>query len=77
MKYRVPVIYTFEGYFDIDAESKEAAVELANKDCGLTIGEVHSSLNDEDVYWDFPVHPETEIGEAKKIITLVKVDPKN
>ena len=62
MKYRVPVTYKFEGYFDIEADNEAEAVEFASKHCGLTIGEVHSTLNDEDVDWNFPVHPEEEFG---------------
>ena len=66
--YRVPVKYTFTGYYEIKAESKEEAREYAEKHCGLCLGgDIHTTLNDEDVTWEFGVHPHTAIGGAKKI----------
>lgn len=60
--YTVPVKFVFEGQFFIKADSKEQAKEYADKHCGLVIGgDIHSSLPDEDVDWDFPVHPQKVI----------------
>lgn len=57
--YTVPVKFVFEGQFFIKADSKEQAKEYAEKHCGLVIGgDIHSSLPDENVSWDFPVHPQ-------------------
>ena len=39
--------------------SKAQAEEYAEKHCGLVLGgDIHSSLPDEMVNWDFPIHPE-------------------
>ena len=66
MKFTVPVSYTFLGHFEIEADSPEQAEEYAEKHCGLVIGgDIHSSLPDEDVDWDFDMHPEKTIGEAE------------
>lgn len=57
--YTVPVKFVFEGKFFIKADSKEQAKEFADKQCGMvTNNGIHSTLSDEDVNWDFPVHPE-------------------
>ena len=76
MKYRIPVTYTFEGYFDIEADSKAQAEASASNDCGMTTSNgIHSNLSDEDIDWEFPVHPEEKIGSAKKIIIIAEVKP--
>lgn len=57
--YTVPVKFVFEGRFFIKADSKEQAKEYAHKHCGMvTSNGIHSTLPDEDVDWDFPVHPQ-------------------
>lgn len=58
--YTVPVKFVFEGQFFIKADSKEQAQEYAEKHCGLTLisNGIHSTLPDEDVDWDFSVHPQ-------------------
>ncbi|GHT83186.1 hypothetical protein FACS1894137_03660 [Spirochaetia bacterium] len=55
--------FIFTGIFFVAAESKEQAAEYVNKHCGLVIGgNIHSTLPANEVDWDFPVHPDTEIG---------------
>jgi hypothetical protein len=62
--YKIPVTYLFSGVFFIAASSEEEAREKAENHCGLVIGgDIHSTLNNEDVQWDFYCHPETRIGE--------------
>ena len=57
--YTVPVRYVFRGEFKIQAASKAQAE-------GLVLGgDIHSSLPDEMVNWDFPVHPEKIVGHGK------------
>ena len=57
--YTVPVRFVFRGEFKIQAASKAQAEEYAEKHCGLVLGgDIHSSLPDEMVNWDFPIHPE-------------------
>jgi hypothetical protein len=56
----------FSGEFFVKAESKAEAKEYVEKHCGLVIGgDIHSSLSDEDVDWDFPVYPDKAVGRVK------------
>jgi hypothetical protein len=67
-EFEVEVSYVFKGKFFIKAESQEEANENAEKHCGLVLGrDIHSTLN-EDVNWDFPVHPEKIIHTVNKDI---------
>ena len=44
-------------------DSRTEARELVMKECGLVMGgSIHTTLDDEEVDWDFDIHPETEIG---------------
>jgi hypothetical protein len=64
-RYAVKTRFVFEGYFYINAIDREQAREYAEKHCGLVIGgKIHSTLPDDVVDWDFPVHPEKLIGKA-------------
>lgn len=57
-EYTVKTKFVFEGEFYIKAESKEQAREFVEKHCGLVIGgDIHSTLPDQDVNWQFNVHP--------------------
>ena len=57
--YAIPVSFTFTGKFFIRARSQKEAEKFAEKHCGMVAaGGIYSSLPDEDVGWDFPVHPE-------------------
>lgn len=67
-KFRVRTEYIFSGFFDIEAENAAQAREYVEKHCGLVIGsDIHSSLPDDEVNWEFPVHPDTKIGETTRI----------
>ena len=68
MKFQVKTKFVFEGSFFIEADSKEQAGEFVEKHCGCVLGGrgIHSSLPDELVDWDFPVHP---LKIISKIIT--------
>jgi len=68
-RYAVKTRFMFEGCFFVCAENKEQAKEYVNKHCGLVIGgKIHSTLPDDKVDWDFPIHPETLTGK----ITLIR-----
>lgn len=57
-EYTVKTKFVFEGEFYIKADSKEQAREFVEKHCGLVIGgDIHSTLPDDDVNWNFDVHP--------------------
>jgi len=65
-KYRVYTEYTFSGYYDIIAETKDEARRMVTENCGLVMGgHIQTTLDDEEVpYWDFNVHPESRIKEV-------------
>jgi hypothetical protein len=61
--FNVPVAFTFSGVFHIRANDEEGAVEAANEHVGLVLGgNIHSTLPDEDVNWEFPAHPDRAVG---------------
>ena len=58
-KYTVKTKFVFEGEFYITAESKEQAKEFVKNHCGLVLGgNIHTTLNDDEVDWEFDVHPD-------------------
>lgn len=60
--YQVETRFEFTGTFEVKAKSKQEAIEYVQKHCGLVIGgDIHSSLPDEDINWEFPVHPKKVI----------------
>ena len=51
-----------------EAENEAQAREYVEKHYGLVIGsDIHSSLPDDEVNWEFPVHPDTKIGKTTRI----------
>ena len=65
--YRVNVRYTFDGWFNITAESEDRAREIAEQDCGLVIGgDIHTSNPMHVKGWDFAPHPETWIVSTRQ-----------
>jgi hypothetical protein len=64
--YSVPVTFSFSGVFLIRASSMTDAKELVDQHCGLVLGGgIHSTLDDEDVEWDFCCHPDKKIGQCR------------
>ena len=67
--YRVRTQYTFEGVFELIAESREEARQKVLQNCGLVMGgNIHSTLFDEEINWAFSTHPEVKT----KRITIQK-----
>jgi hypothetical protein len=67
MKYEVDTRFVFSGKFFIEAENREQAREYVDKHCGLVIGgNVHSTLSEEEVDWEFDVHPDKVIGRTRR-----------
>jgi muramoyltetrapeptide carboxypeptidase LdcA involved in peptidoglycan recycling len=67
--YRVKVRYTFEGWFEIAAESEQRACEIAERDCGLVIGgNIHTNNESQVVDWEFETHPEKKILAAQQVV---------
>ena len=61
-KYEVRVRYAFEGTYMVAAGNREEAKRMVEEDCGLVLGgNIHTTLDDEDVDWNFGVHPDTQI----------------
>jgi hypothetical protein len=66
-RYAVKTRFTFTGTFFVHAATKAEAQKLVNDDCGLVLGgKIHTSLSEDIVDWDFPVHPEKVIVKVKK-----------
>jgi hypothetical protein len=68
MKYEVKTRFIFEGTFSVEAENRAQAWEYVEENCGLVLGgNIHSTLPDEEVDWEFPVHPDKAIGRIRRI----------
>ena len=66
-KFKVPVVYSFSGEFFISAPSQAMAEKYAENHCGLTLGPVHSTLQETDVDWSFSSHPAKKVGRAAPV----------
>lgn len=67
-KYRLQTHFVFSGYFDVEADSITEAKRKITDHCGLVMGgHIHTTLPDEDVDWDFSIHPDKEIKSIQKI----------
>ena len=66
--FRVGVRYTFEGAYTVRAVSDKEAARLVLRRCGLTCGNIHTTLDELTCPdWDFPTHPDTRIGNVEPI----------
>ncbi len=63
----IPVTFLFKGEFFIAAPSQKEAKRYVKEHCGLSIGEIHSTLPEGDVDWNFDCHPARKVGCAKPI----------
>ena len=60
--FTVPVKFSVEGEFEIVESSFEAAVARVMEDGGLTVGgDIHDSMDDDRINWDFPRHMDKEV----------------
>lgn len=66
-EYLLSVDFIFSGKFIIKAESREQAWEWVAKHCGMVIGNVQSTLPNDSIDWEFPMHPEKKIKSIKQI----------
>jgi len=61
-KIEVKVRYLFEGTYTVAAEDREEARTMVTRDCGLVLGgNIHTTLDDDEVDWNFEVHPDIQI----------------
>ena len=64
-QYAVKTRFTFTGTFFVTARNKDEAKEFVGRHCGLVLGRgIHSTLPEEDVDWDFPMHPDKSVSRA-------------
>lgn len=62
-RYKVITRFVFEGEFSVEADSRQEAKKIILEDCGLVLGgNIHTNLDDDDVDWDFNMHPTMQIG---------------
>ena len=61
-KIEVKVRYLFEGTYTVAADDRNEARTMVTRDCGLVLGgDIHTTLDDDDVDWKFDVHPDMQI----------------
>jgi len=61
-KYDVKVRYAFEGTYTVAADDRDEAKRMVSEDCGLVLGgNIHTTLNDEEVDWNFERHPDMQL----------------
>ena len=66
-KYDVKVRYTFEGTYTVAADNREEAERMVTQDCGLVMGgNIHTTLDDEEVDWNFSTHPDMQVLSFKE-----------
>lgn len=59
--YEIPAKFIFEGVFRIKADSICDAVDAFDRHCSMNMGQIHTTLNEEDVNWDFSCTPKKVI----------------
>ena len=65
-KYSVKTKFVFKGRIKVKADNKKQAIEFIAKNVGLTIDRgIHTTLPDENIEWEFPVHPDKIISTPK------------
>ena len=61
-KIEVKVRYLFEGTYTVAADDRNEARTMVTRDCGLVLGgNIHTTLDDDEVDWEFNVHPDIQI----------------
>ena len=77
-KIEVKVRYLFEGTYIVAADDRNEARTMVTRDCGLVLGgNIHTTLDDDEVDWEFDVHPDMQIlsyTEKENEIKRLKMD---
>ena len=77
-KIEVKVRYLFEGTYTVAADDRNEARTMVTRDCGLVLGgNIHTTLDDDEVDWVFDVHPDMQIlsyTEKENEIKRLKMD---
>lgn len=67
-KIEVKVRYLFEGTYTVAADDRNEARTMVTRDCGLVLGgNIHTTLDDDEVDWEFDVHPDMQILSYKEM----------
>jgi len=67
-KFIVGVQYSLIGHYVIEADNANEARMKAMYDCGCVVSNgIHSSLPDDEVNWDFPVHTDEKVLYVKRL----------
>ena len=77
-KIEVKVRYLFEGTYTVAADDRNEARTMVTRDCGLVLGgNIHTTLDDDEVDWEFDIHPDMQIlsyTEKEKKSKRLKMD---
>ena len=77
-KIEVKVRYLFEGTYTVAADDRNEARTMVTRDCGLVLGgNIHTTRDDDEVDWEFDVHPDMQIlsyTEKENEIKRLKMD---
>ena len=77
-KIEVKVRYLFEGTYTVAADDRNEARTMVTRDCGLVLGgNIHTTLDDDEVDWEFDVPPDMQIlsyTEKENEIKRLKMD---
>ena len=61
-KIEVKVRYLFEGTYTVAADDRNEARTMVTRNCGLVLGgNIHTTLDDDEVDWEFDIHPDMQI----------------
>lgn len=62
-KFKMAVTFTFKGTVTVTANDKQQAMELVNKNFGMTAGTgISTSLPHDQLDYEFGMHPDKKIG---------------
>ena len=69
--FTVKTDFIFSGNFKVKARDVNEAIKIVENDCGLVLGgDIHSSLSEETVKWEFDMHPEKKIKISKTKLNM-------
>lgn len=67
MKYRVPLILTFDGYALIEADNEESAIDIAIRNVGGILDHAENNGCDNIEDFEFDIHSNTVLNEDEDI----------
>jgi hypothetical protein len=72
--FEIPVRFVYNGVFEIKADNLQEAMDNVIHNYGMCGCNIHSTLNNDRVDWEFPTHPDKEIcvSDAIELNAVVK-----